>query len=397
MAHDYSSLFSSEDNYSNTWRELYDDSLSLPDNLLAILKRTVFLPYDYYDILGSYFLLPSALCRVIPYLLLTGQSGSGKSTLAKLASYLHGIAINSSSDTFAAIRNSLDKRRKGLIELPYQGEGFETYHKEVERNTCMVWDDIDPSVFSNSPDLYRLFKFGYDRSTDKIMVSSKETGDNLEFHCFCPKIFSSISPFHLDDRFKELKRRLIVIPCKRVEELTQERKDELSITDNDWQSKLIDLTAYDWKGFNQLFDDFWDIEIARWFVDVRAMLGSSVRGLSSQQRAISLDLMAAGIASGIWQDEDEAIDSLKNYWEWFKQETEKNAGLGGLLKDYIRQECRNATNAGKAPEIYTHQLRTQVQNWVTMGYLYEAPKPRDVKELMYDLGMRLQKGKWIKG
>ena len=87
----------------------------------------------------------------------------------------------------------------------------------------MVWDDIDPSVFISSPDLYRMFKFGYDRRSDKISLSGKQTGTTLEFHCFCPKVFSSISHLHLDDRFKELKRRLIVIPCKRVEELSSDR------------------------------------------------------------------------------------------------------------------------------------------------------------------------------
>jgi hypothetical protein len=42
----------------------------------------------------------------------------------------------------------------------------------------MVWDDVDSSVFANSPDLYRLFKFGNNRSTDKIILSSKEIGEN---------------------------------------------------------------------------------------------------------------------------------------------------------------------------------------------------------------------------
>jgi energy-coupling factor transporter ATP-binding protein EcfA2 len=162
--------------------------------------------------------LPSALCRVVPYLFLHGQSGSGKSTIAKIASYLHGISINSSSDTFAGIRNSLNDRRNSAIEIASDDPKYPSVYRVVERNTCMVWDDIDSSVFSNSPDLYRLFKFGYDRSTDKITLSSKEVGENLEFRCFCPKVFSSISPLHLNDRFKELKRRLIVIPCKRIEE-----------------------------------------------------------------------------------------------------------------------------------------------------------------------------------
>ncbi len=54
------------------------------------------------------------------------------------------------------------------------------------------------------------------------------------------------------------------------------------------------------------------------------------------ERAISLDLMATGIASGIWQDEQEATSRMKSYRNWFKGETEKNAGLGGLLASYLK-------------------------------------------------------------
>jgi hypothetical protein len=214
MPHDYSQLFSNE-GLNKTWRDIYDDDISLPDNLLRILKRTVFLPHDFYDVVTAYFLLPSALCRVVPYLFLYGQSGSGKSTLAKLASYLHGVDINNSSDTFAGIRNSLNKRRYSQLEMPSDDPKFPSWYKDVEVNTCMVWDDVDATVFTDNPDLYRLFKFGYDRNTDKIILSSNETGTNLEFRCFCPKIFSSITPLHLDDRFKELKNGINTIRSKR--------------------------------------------------------------------------------------------------------------------------------------------------------------------------------------
>jgi hypothetical protein len=138
MSFDYSVLYKSEDGVSNTWREIYDEESTLPVNLLCILQNAVFLPYDFYDIIAAYFLLPSALCNVVPYLFLHGQSGSGKSTLAKVAKHLHGVNFNSSSDTFAGIRNSLDKRRTTWIELPILEPPGGTYNKEVEKNTCMV-------------------------------------------------------------------------------------------------------------------------------------------------------------------------------------------------------------------------------------------------------------------
>ena len=396
-AFDYSALYKSEDGLSDTWSEIYDSSSPLAWNLLNILKTTIFLPQDFYDIIATYFLLPSALCRTVPYLFLYGQSGSGKSTVAKVASYLHGCSINSSSDTFAGIRNDLEKRRYGWAEIPDETMPTGSWNKRVERNICMVWDDVDPSVFINSPDLYRLFKFGSNRASDKITISSKETGTNLEFHCFCPKVFSSISPLHLDDRFKELRRRLIVIPCKRVEELSDERKQELNVNRDTWQSKLLDLDVYDWKGFSQVFAEYWDMDRAKAFIDIRKRLYQSVKGLTSQQRGISLDLMAAGIASGVWSDAAVAIERMKTYWKWFKDETEKNAGLSSLLKEYIKVESKNALNGGRSLEIYTASLRSQIDIWVQQGWLYEKPRPSSIRELMLDLGMRHQKGKWIKG
>ena len=396
MAYDYSVLLKSEDGIANTWRELWDENSPMHWNLNNILRCTVLLPHDFYDIITAYFLLPSALCRTVPYLFLYGQSGSGKSTVAKVASYLHGCAISSSSDTFAGIRNDLEKRRHGYAEVALENDTQQTWNKPVERNIAMVWDDIDASVFTNSPDIYRLFKFGSNKATDKITISGKETGTNLEFHTFCPKIFSSISPLHLNDSLKELRRRLIVIPFKRIEELSDNRKAELGVTADNWQSKLIDLDVYDWSEFSQHFENYWDMDRALEFVNTRRELSQGIRGLTTQQRSISLDLMTTGIVSGVWESKEQALERIKYYWGWFKQETEKNAGLSGLLKDYLKQEQRNASNGGIPLQLHTSQVRTQVNYWVEQGWLFEKPRPREVKEAMYDLGMRLQKGIWRK-
>ena len=393
---DYSSLFATEDGYTDTWRELYDDSLDLPFNLLYILQKTILLPHDFYDIITAYFLLPSALCRIVPYLFLHGQSGSGKSTVAKIASYLHNVPINSSSDTFAGIRNSLNDRRRGVAEVPCKSNPGTRTFTTVEKNTCMVWDDISSKTFTSDVQLYNMFKFGYDKTTDKIVVSGKETGENMEFRCFCPKIFSSITPLHLDDRFKELKRRLIVIPCKRVEELDSQRLLQLGVSVDNWQGNLISLEDYDWRGFHEVYDVFWDMGRAYQFVEVKRQLKSHTKGLTSQQRAISLDLIATGVSSGLWASIDEAIARVKIYWDWFKNETEKSAGLGNLLKEFIKQEEKNARNGGTALGIPTAQLRSQIENYVLMGWLYEKPSSSSVKEIMLDLGMRLNKGYWVK-
>lgn len=397
MPFDYSEILTGDED-EGTWRDIYDDDLTLPENLLSILQKTVFLPHDFYDIIAAYYLLPSALCKVIPYLFFYGQSGSGKSTVAKLASLLHGIPINSSADTFASIRNSLNKRKKTTLEIPAPEDShFQCEYKKVERNTCMVWDDIKVNTFTSNSDLYNMFRCGYDRSTERMTISGDERGTNLVFKCFCPKIFSSITPLHLDDRLRELKRRLIVIPCKRVEDLSSERQVELGIVSGNWQHKLVDLDDYDWTGLANEFDALWDLDLAKCFYDIRKVLAKSAKGLTSQQRKISLDLLACGLVTNIWSDEQEAVDKLRFYWDWHQKETEGNASLGQYLKEFVRQESQNAINGGTSLGIYTSQLRYQINIWYEKGWIMEKPKPNQIKELMLDLGLRLHRGKWVKG
>jgi hypothetical protein len=113
------------------------------ENSLAVLTEQMILEHQnderfleiyfdmlFYDIITAYFLLPSALCRVVPYLFLYGQSGSGKSTLAKMASYLHGIDINSSSDTFGQALSLLIAKGQEALEAEATGKG--SYLLEVE-------------------------------------------------------------------------------------------------------------------------------------------------------------------------------------------------------------------------------------------------------------------------
>ena len=397
MAFDYSQLYESDDAIANTWREVYHFSQPFPWNVQNILQQTVFLEYDFYDIIAAYLILPSALSRMVPYLFLYGQSGSGKSNVSKLCMRVHGIETTSPTATYAGLRNLIEKRRYGYADVCHPDEPEYTWRKLVEVNTHLIWEDIDANKFTQNMDLYSMFKIGFDRNTDKIVLSSKEVGENLEFRCFCPKTFSSISPLHLDDRFRELRRRLIVIPFKRVEDLSNERKAELGIKYDNYHSKLIDCDGLDWKGFSNEFKTFWDMELGKQFIDTRRILSKTVQGLTSQQRAISLDLLTSGIVSGIWIDEVEAVEKLKVYWKWFKQETEQNAGLGQLLKEYLKQEEKNAKAGSTELVISVSQLRYQIDLWTNQGWLLEKPSTSSVKELMFDLGMRLRKGNWIKG
>ena len=396
MAFDYSNLFGDEKGLIDTWRDIYDDNLSVPENLLNLLPRFVLLPDDYYDIIAAYMLIPSALAKVVPYLFLYGQSGTGKSTLGKLISYFWGVPINTSGDTYASIRNSLNDRKYQDIEIPSKDPSFPSIYKTVEVNTGMVWDDIDSSVVLNTPYLFRMLKVGYDSSTDKISISSDIKGENLEFRCFSLKVFSSISPIHLEDSLKELQRRLIVIPFKRIEDLSDERLAQLGTTRDTWPKHLLNINAFDWKGFSSLFTNFWNPELAEVYLLNRKTLMNTLTGLSSKERAISLDLLSAGITSGIWPNEIQGVARLKNYFNWFDNEINQFSGISKYLKDYVAFEQENAQKTNSSLQISTRELHSQIDTWFNQGWILEKPKPKQVKALLADLGLVLYQGYWIK-
>ena len=357
------------------------------------------MPYDRYKLITAYAFIPSVLARTVPYLFLYGTSGSGKSTIAKLIAHLYGIDLSSSSDTFAGIRNSLEERRKTWIEIPRINPDSQLIcNKEVEVNTCMVWDDIDSKVFTSNRDLYRLFKFGYDKSSDKIEVSSLETGKNIIFHCFCPKTFSSISPLHLDSDLKELRRRLIVIPTKAIEDLSNERLSQLGVERNNWARDLIDVSHLDWNGFSDLFYDFWDIDLARLYLTNRNLLLKCLNGLNSQQRTISIDLITTGVTIGLWDNEYEAIQEITHYWQWFNDEVKTGIEpLYLLLKQCIDTEIKNSLNNGSEPIIKNTHIRSRCDSWHSQGQLLEKPTAKIIKYTMSELGYRLVVGgQWIK-
>ena len=387
MHTDYTGLLSSQDSLVDSWYSLWDEDLTTPENLQALLPKLILLPDDYYDIIASYLLIPSALARVTPHLFFFGASGTGKTTLSKFAAYWYGINLSSPTDTFAGIRNSLNDKKYKEIEIPNSDSSLPPYYKKVEVNTAMVYEDIDPSVLSTTPNLYRLLKVSNDRSTDKISMSSETKGTNMEFYTFCPKIFSSISAIHLDERFKELQRRLIVIPFKKIEDLSDERLEQLSTSRDTWQKHLINIDAYDWSNFSDKFISFWNYELASVYLLTRKTLAKTLTGLNSRHRAISLDLITTGVTSGIWSDEIAAVNKLKSYFDWYTKECSQYGGIRKYLTDYL---------ANRTSGVHHKEMRNMIANWLEAGWILESPTAKQLKEILADLGLVLYEGYWVK-
>jgi hypothetical protein len=384
---DYSRL---DRDYLPSWEKLYDSSKLLSHNLLELLKKTVWLPQGEmaYELIVAYILIPSALARVCPVLFLQGARGTGKSTIGFVASKLHGVHVHTSADTFAAIRNDLEVRK--WLDVPNEG-------RRVEQNAILIWDDIDESVFSEKPDIYRMLKFGYDKESDTISISSNKPGVNLQFRCFCPKIISSCSPLHVSPSTVELQRRMLLVKTKKIEDFTEAEKKANGIHGSLWQRSRLDLANYSWVGFEEQYKQFWDEDLAKFYVEIRAAIAANPPPLDSHALPVSIDLIATAVASGLWSDQQEAYDKIRAYWDWHSRTCSDNlSSLTALLKKIVDTHELNARDGSIAPEINPRYLKDRVGDWHNAGMLEAEPSARVIGQAMGQLGYRLKMGQWSK-
>lgn len=379
MQPDYSSLFEGNSDFYPSWETHYNFDLSYPENILNLTKKSTILPFDFYRIVASYALMPSGLTTRVPCLFFYGISGSGKSTLSKLIAKIHGVIPLGSNTTYAAIRNILNSNRKVYVSTPHPTDPSKPpIGRFIDANTILVWEDIDDSTFKRNPNVYVLFKVGYDKATDTVVISGKEIGTVEKFRCFSHKVFSSIHPIHTMDEYKELRRRLIVIPTKKLDDCNE--------------IELLNIDHTNWDGFSDKFNKFWDLEQAKIFLIIRNSL-SKLKGLTWGQKTISLDLIATGVSTGIWADEIEAVAELKECFEQMTKDIKQDSStLEKLLIQLTLETRANGQNC-----IYSHQLKMIIDAWVSKGFLLERPRNKEVIHIMRQLGYRSnEKGQWEK-
>ena len=378
MQPDYSILFRDNPDFHPSWEKYYNFGLSYPENILNLIKQTAVLPYDFYRIIAAYALMPSGLTKRVPYLFFYGASGSGKSTLAKLIAKIHGVIPIASNTTYAAIRNILTRTRKVYVSTPHPTDPSKPdVTRLIDANTILVWEDIDSDTFKRNPNIYVLFKVGYDKETDTVVISGKEIGTIEKFRCFAHKVFSSIHPIHTKKEYKELRRRLLVIQTKEIDDTNVE---------------LLDIDSINWTGFSVKFNEFWSLDQAEIFLTIRNSL-KKLKGLTSAQKAISLDLIATGVSTGIWGDEFEAIHELKDCFEWMNKDVQlESSPLEKLLTELIKETQKNGQT-----HIYNTQLRMIIDAWVAKGFLLEKPRNKEVIDIMRGLSYKVNsQGQWTK-
>jgi hypothetical protein len=239
-------------------------------------------------------------------------------------------------------------------------------------------------------DYYRLFKVGYDRSTAKVELSSERTGQNLKFDCFCPKVFSSIHPFHTDSTFPEFKRRLLPIYSLKLEHFPEP-------VDPETVDRLIVAEDYDWNELSKEFLLYWSEEKATEYITTRPLVPKGLK-LASDQKVICVDLATTGIVAGIWGNVAEANYRLNAYFKWLKREqAEDSAPLEALIEQLVADKEREAKNYGIECRIAIKLLRELPERWYEQGLLLYPPERKKITRLMQIAGYKTNgKGYWAK-
>lgn len=391
------------------WQELvpsdiYNNSLAdkPAEAIKSIIKEFIWLPGGEadLDIVTAYLCIPSSLAMICPVLFLQGREGSGKSNLGFIASKLYNVTIFSSSSTFAAMRNELKKRKYKTIQVPRDWNYHGNDLIEVEANTLMTFDDIDPSLFRQHPDIYRMLKYGYDRATDTIEISSEKSGENLTFRCFCPKVLSSITTVHCYPEFKEFSRRVITIYTKKLEDFSEAERMSYA------GKYLQDKHDYHWTGIEKLLPAFWDrIDTATRYISTRVEVQRALRkrthSLNSAQATISIDLMTSGVLTGIWDNPDTALEAVGDYWQRMAVFRERlSSPIEQLFDEYLEKKVidyqrliANGSQKGSL-EISLRELRGYLKLW--SEYLTETPSWTDLNKLLIERGFLASPGKWTR-
>lgn len=384
---DYSTL---KNEHLPNYTEIYENNISFIGNITKWVENSIYLSSPFQiKLLITYALVPSALCNCLPLLILYGPKGCGKSTALELISYLWDIPINSSADTFSAIRNDLNNRRWKETKLIDENGEEGKFVQKIELNTMMLWDDLDPNVFTEQPNLYRMLKCGYKKATDLISIAGAR-GKNVTFNSFSPKILSTIKPIWGHPKYTEIERRSLVIKFKKA------TKTE--------DIPPLRLSDYNWNGLSKRINSLWNKKRALNWLGYRSLLINTLANNSRNE--ITLDLMATGMALKIFKDIDDAISYFESYWQWYDDNLATgDSALCGLLKDFIKENLEqnkkyqlnyHSDNPDLEEKIDPGVLRKKVDIWYSCGMLEDKPKAKLISEVMNYLGWQLVPGKWIK-
>jgi len=317
-----------------------------------------------YPLLTSVVLQPSGLAESqLPIVGFFGDTGCGKSEMIKLFSYLRKLGIEDGTD--ASIRDAIS---------------FGKYHKKgigrKDDHYLLLTDNAGQDDLWRKPDFYRMLLKGYDRDTARQSISGgKESNQPLYFDCFCMKIISSIFPLDNDERFLELKRRLLIFQFSKnnkVQTLNPKAYDFTAIQDKirkHWRNKPNLLCYRDHA------------------LMVRAKSKYIIDEIGDNNYFLLVELIITAMCTGICESIEEFVGLLKKQIE--RNNTREKSDLEQYVFDALALDGR------LLPMIPQITLQTLLKTGVNEGSLdYQQIKPNFVKQVMQRLGYKRVKSKW---
>jgi hypothetical protein len=277
------------------------------------------------------------------------------------------------------------------------------YHDNgLEKNCLMIWEDIDPQILSDKPDIYRMLKFGIDKTCDTISIAS-QGGVNQIFRVFSPKIISTISPIFNDVDMVEIQRRCMVLQ-------TQKLSNQNQLLD------LIDLKELDFNGFHNQFNKFWNDENCIKFVTYKRQLSKiKTHGLSIERWVVSVDLLATLLTLEIEyffddvnggkvsiNDIQSGIDFINTYWS-HHDSLLKNSDtiLLDLLNEFVTDKLNIHLSKDFPVDLFVLPpsiIESKVNQWDTEGLiiLKQGKKRTQIINTMFNLGYKLTTRGYVK-
>jgi hypothetical protein len=356
---------------SSSWQEYFRGD-NLAEQFLSVAQSCTCLPEPHiqWPLIASFALANPKFSRCLPALFLYGKPGSGKSSLGKVIAQWRGGKIHSETTTYAGLRNYLHFTK-------FYGSESEDEEPREKDGALLFLDNVYASTFEGDKGM--LFLAGYKRSDDTVEIATPGTGQNMQFHTFSSRIFSSIEPLHTDYSLRELARRTVLINCQPLTEF-----------ENDFDAdSSLDPDSVNWEGFNSVY---W-----RWWNDAKNILllqtcymnqGKRVRrpkkidaGRWEQIR----DLTAVGIATGIWADWPTAIDYWVRYFDWLNEKLSIKSQLEQLFQSKIDADINCVPIA---------IISKWLKEWQDDGLFIDKPRHKDVANAMQKMGFTLKAKEW---
>ena len=384
-----------------SWKQLWDDSKTFYDNVESIVDNSVFFPNRQVvlPLVTTYMLVPSKWSKVLGVLVCYGKEGSGKSTVSHIACKIHGHKQTfSATDTFASIRNSLDKMRWLTDDKHFEKEGV-----------ILCWDNIHASTLIENKNIYQMLLFGYNRNSERISIASSN-GTNQDFYVFSPKILSTVDPIHLNTNFRELHRRTYLIPHKPYGLFLA--KDKQQYADRSIEDRL-DLDSINWDGIDDKFFEFWNTKSnVQMYAKLRTALvrknsaysKNLPQSINSERWTICIDLIVTGIVTGKWSDVGEAIKYFGEYWQYLDDESIEASASVSFMKAFIEEEAGNEMKLNKKllsqgftpNEIYLspNKLKDRMLFHSARGELDISATNKEIAAIMNQLGWKLTMKGW---